>query len=132
MGSGGGAMESASNRSESSIEHDAELPDAPTTDEDCGFDFDMEIVSTQSGCGGWGLGHRFGGKLYFTHGIQQDKWVPKNLLPLVSAMMSPVTGGSQFPMWSFSSSGIADTERGFPHTSTLEVCPLTHFQWSPR
>ena len=28
----------------------------------------------------WGMGHRFGNKLYFTRDISKGKWVPKDLL----------------------------------------------------
>ena len=41
----------------------------------------MKIVWAKAGCGIWGLGHVFEGKLYFTNDIVDDSFVPMNRNP---------------------------------------------------
>ena len=64
---------------------DGDLPEADTTDEDSDLNSDTEIVWAKSARGVWGMGHSFGGKLYFTRDIPEEKWIPKDLLAPVSA-----------------------------------------------
>ena len=41
----------------------------------------MQIVWAKAGCGIWGLGHVFEGKLYFTKDLVDDSFVPRNRKP---------------------------------------------------
>ena len=44
-------------------------------------DDEVQIVWAKAGCGIWGPGHVFEGKLYFTKDIVDDSFVPRNRKP---------------------------------------------------
>ena len=52
-----------------------------TTIEKSCEDDEVQIVWAKAGCGIWGLGHVFQGKLYFTKAIVDDNFVPRNRKP---------------------------------------------------
>ena len=50
---------------------------------------DVEVVWAKSARGVWGLGHVFDGKMYFTRDICEEKWIPKDLVPLKKLVAAP-------------------------------------------
>ena len=75
----------------------------PVTDDDSDLNSDTEVVWVKSARGGWGMGHSFGNKLYFTRDILEGKWVPQNLLapakpPTKKAKPPPKSAAQSIPV----------------------------------